>query len=153
MASDWEKTKKLIDDAVNYMSKKSTLETIGDYNKETIKTRTRLGKGVDKPLGPQTKLNIKDNTKKTRRNLKKKGQLSSKTQPAKANLTRSGEMLDSLESTVNVSKGEVTTTVASNQQRKAKELKELGHNFLSLTKGEFKGLVELLVKGLLKITK
>ena len=135
------------------MSEKKTLETIGDYNVKTIKKRTRLGKGADKDGGPQTKLKIKPRTKQVRKGLKKKGKLSGKTSPSKANLTRTGKMLDTLHSKVDRADSSVTTKVAPDQQHKVNELENQGHKFLHLTKGEFKGLVETLVRGLLKRTK
>ena len=150
MANDWDTVSKIIDDVTRYLKEKKTLTVIGDYNEDTIRKRTRLGKGVDTTAGAQTKLEIKDSTFKIRKELKKKGKLSSKTTPAKANLTRSGEMLDSLHSEVNTADTSVTTKVSKPNQRKANKLAKGGHKFLNLTKGEFKGLVEVLVRGLLK---
>ena len=76
MANDWDTVKKMISDAALYLREKKTLDTIGKYNADTVKKRTRLGKGVDQTLGPQTKLKIKQSTKKTRQGLKSKGKLS-----------------------------------------------------------------------------
>jgi len=153
MANDWDKVKRLVDNAVNELTKSSTLKVVGKYTKEAVVKRTRLGKGVDKLAGSQKKLSIKDSTKKTRARLKKRGMLSDKTTPRKANLTRSGEMLDSIDYKVNNSDSSVTVAADPANQRKVNELEEMGHKFMNLTKGEFKGLVEVLVRILLNRTK
>ena len=150
MANDWDNVKKMLNNATIFFTTSKTVNSIGKYTSSTIKKRTRLGKGVDRTGGPQTKLEIKENTKRTRRYLRRAGSLSAKTQPAKANLTRSGKMLDSVHYTVSGDRKEITTKVAPKQQNKANELDRMGHKFMDLTKGEIKGLIELLVRALLK---
>ena len=144
MASDIGKAIKLLNDIASYVRKPSTLKGMGKANKSMIKKRTRLGFGVNDTGGKQVKLKITNKTKDIRKTVA----LSTETSPRKANLTRSGNMLDSLHSVVSTSEPSVTTKVSAANQDKANDLEKHGHKFLTLTKGELKRLIDLLVRGL-----
>lgn len=66
----------------------------GESAAQLIKTRTRLGSGVASSGGDKQKLKALSSSYKEQR--KKFKQLSSQTSPGKSNLTRTGQMLDSM---------------------------------------------------------
>lgn len=150
MANDWDKVRKIIDNVTQEVRTAKTLDATGKYLVNQVRTRTLVGRGVDRTGGPPEKLNIKPKTKQVRRYLKGKGRLSSKTQPAKANLTRSGKMLSTLNARVDRGAATVTVDVAPDQQDKVQKLSRQGHNFLDLTRGEIKGLIEFLFQRIIK---
>lgn len=132
--------------AIDEATSKATAEAIGEYSAEQIKKRTRVGKGVDKFAGKQEALKIKASTKRIRKGLKDAGKLSPETTPAKANLTRTGKLLDSMNYKYDAGSTTIEIGVSKRQQRKANELEEQGHKFLNLTRGEFKHVIEIMVK-------
>lgn len=89
----------LIDRAVNNViqSKSGFLSSLAEKIANQIRKRTRLGFGVKERGGKQEKLApLADSTKKGRQYAKKKGELNSQTTPNRSNLTRTGELLDSI---------------------------------------------------------
>jgi hypothetical protein len=78
----------------------SNMKRYGQMAADMIRLRTRLGssvsaEGADKePLKP-----LAESTKKERKRLQSKGKLSSLTSPGKSNLTRSAQLLDSVQVT------------------------------------------------------
>lgn len=84
-----------------------------------IRSRTRKSLGVETSGGRPTALApLSESYIEQRKRLKRNGQLSSKTSPSKSNLTKTGEMLDSLDYTLN--KGQIVISVAQEQKDKQK---------------------------------
>ena len=94
---DMSKFNKDMENVVKEFTNKDVMQQIGDYAVDRIKTRTRLGKGVKstgseaEPLKP-----LKDSYREQRKRDKRSGKLSQFSSPAKSNLTRTGQMLDSI---------------------------------------------------------
>lgn len=73
------------------------LEALGKLAADQVRTRTRLGYGVENAEQPQQKLKpLAQSTREKRQRLKQNGRLSDQTSPAKSNLTESGKLLDSI---------------------------------------------------------
>lgn len=127
-----------------------TMVKVAKQTAETVKKRTRRGFGVEQTGGRSKRLKkLADGYKKTRRGLKKRGQLSTETTPAKSNLTKSGEMLDSI-------KGEGKTRQAriyidgSRNEKKVKDQVEQGRVFMNLNRAEVKDIIDILEEDLNK---
>lgn len=148
MASDFDKIIKMVENAASVFTEKKTLNETGNLISKQIVKRTKLGKGVQESLGPLVKLKILTPTKRVRKGLKKRGELDSSTQPAKANVTRTGKMLRTVHHRV-IGRKAVEITVAPDQQDKAQHLEKLGIKWLNISKGEFKGLIEFLTRKLI----
>jgi len=118
------------------LAKGSMLKVMADQSAAAIKKRTREGFGITKWLGSKKKLRITDATKKIRRSLKKAGKLSTDTSPTKANLTRSGDMLNNFE--VSSSKRTLyELKPGANDLSKVRELEKIDMRFFGLTKKEY----------------
>lgn len=75
----------------------SSMKKYGQMAADMIKKRTRLGDGVASDGAEKTKLKpLKPITKQDRKRLADKGDLNSHTNPNKSNLTRTGQLLDSV---------------------------------------------------------
>lgn len=75
----------------------SLMKILGDFARELIIKRTRLGYGVVIPEAEKTRLKpLKESYIEVRKKDKKKGRLFNETTPRKSNLTRTGQMLDSI---------------------------------------------------------
>jgi len=93
--------KKIRDKILKKTFTRSNLEKIAESIKDDIKKRTRLGYGVENNGDRKKKLApLAESTKKSKR--RRKGQLSNQTTPSRSNLTDTGEMLDSLDSSAKV---------------------------------------------------
>lgn len=117
-------------------SSNGVLETLGEGANSLIKKRTRLGYGVSSHEGDKERLKpLSDAYKKVRKSHPK----SSDTTPAKSNLTRTGEMLDSLD--YQVSQGSVKITFKTqNNVDKAGYVTQGGRPFMNLSKPEINQL-------------
>lgn len=92
---------------IDAVADKQTMQEVGDLMAERIKTRTRLGRGVNKTGGPSVPLApLKDSTVTGRKRKKQNGDLSSFTSPKRSNLTETGQLLDSFK--VEASQGKVS---------------------------------------------
>lgn len=95
---------KILDEALD----KTAMSAIGDELARRIKTRTQLGRGVNKTGGPSVPLaRLADSTVDKRRRKRENGDLSELTTPKRSNLTATGQMLDSIKVT-EVRDGQVT---------------------------------------------
>lgn len=112
---------------------------------ESVKRRTKLGRGVGKPEGPSNKLpSLKTKTVSTRKSLKRTGGLSSTATPAKSNVTRSGKTLDSLK--VEIKSDGFNIELDKRGERVAKELIAIDkdYTFMNLSKAEVNRLVKII---------
>lgn len=92
-----EKMAKAFSEAMIEIRKPETMMRFGAKAADMIKLRTRLGSGVGKPGDEKGKLKkLKPNTVEERKRLQDKGKLSDLTTPGKSNLTRTGQLLDSM---------------------------------------------------------
>ena len=99
---------KILDEALD----RGTMKSIGDELARRIKTRTQLGRGVNKTGGPSVPLaKLADSTTNSRRRKRENGDLSALTAPKKSNLTETGQMLESIRVT-EVKDGQVTIAAA-----------------------------------------
>lgn len=120
---------------------------------DQIKKRTRLGFGVG-PGGKQEKLKALNPNYRNQR--ARQEDLSGNTTPAKSNLTRSGEMIDSTKGTVKNSTIFISVTgrrkdgsgLTNDQVREYTE--EQGRRFLALTNAEKKALIREIKRRVLR---
>lgn len=143
---DFKDLQKKVEIALQAVLNKSTFDEIGKMTAQSIKTRTRLGKGVETTPGSLVPLKaLAPSTKERRTSKKKAGKLSSQTTPAKSNLTDTGEMLDSLK--YQSTDTEVRIYIdGSDNQKKAKDQAEQGRKFMNLSKSEVAEVVRFLQK-------
>lgn len=133
---------------------KQILENAGKIVAKNVKTRTRRGFGVNKEGGSSIKLKpLTPNYKEHRKNLKRKGTLSAETKPSKSNLTKTGEMLDSLN--YKVEKNKISVLPTNKKNIKKAQYQDLqGRKFLNLNKREVLDIIDTIDKELQKdITK
>lgn len=96
------------------------MKKYGDEAARMIKVRTRLGFGVESDGAERERLaSLADVTIEERKRLRKKGSLHGDTSPGRSNLTRSGQLLDSIQ-TVKAKIG--TATVAPRGDREGESL-------------------------------
>lgn len=148
-----EKLQELLSNMANNLKNDKVVSTIADASVKQIVKRTRAGYGITSnkvESASIVKLKNKPSTKKRRKFDKKKGVLSSKTTPAKANLTRTGDMLDNLE-VKKLSNTEFVIEPNAEDQEKVNRLDESGKKFLGLAKKELKSILSDSFKGLEKI--
>ena len=129
---------KLMESALKEMTSKKNLRILGEDAKRLIQKRTRLGGGVERSLGPRTKLkSLSESYKKQRK--KNKVKLDRTTTPARSNLTFTGGMLRDIG--VKVSKAKVSLRfITPFAKDKAKWVQDAGREFFNITKPEFKQL-------------
>lgn len=133
---------KQIESALQAGVSKDNLRKTAKETTENIKKRTRLGRGVEKDGDRLSRLEpLEDSYKRQRRNLRKKGKLSSQTAPAKSNLTKSGEMLDDLTYKVRQDGFEIGFKSRENE-KKAEYVHKNGRKFMFLSKFELKLIIE-----------
>lgn len=128
------------------VSSPASMREIGDEAADRIRTRTRLGKGVDERGGDPFPLKALSPGYKEFRKKKKAGpgKLSQFTSPGKSNLTFTGQLLDSIRV---ISQGAASVVIALYGGRKGGGTnKEVGgyvseaRPFLNLSKAELNGL-------------
>lgn len=120
------------------------LREIGNEAREMVKSRTRKGFGVERELGPQTRLaGISESYKKQRKRLQKQGKLSPETTPGKSNMTKTGELLDTLNLRVNKKSVTVSAKGKKNQD-KAKYNAKAGRTIFNLSKSENQKIKKLI---------
>lgn len=96
---DINKFKLKVEQALKDLTAEDNLKTFGQDLRDIIVRRTRLGYIVPSTNAPKEKMEaLAPSTKKQRKYKQKKGDLSDLTSPNKANLTLTGEMLNSLTS-------------------------------------------------------
>jgi hypothetical protein len=141
---DFKDLKDKLDKALANVLNKETFDGIGKITSQSIKNRTRLGKGVSQSEGSLEQLKpLADSTKKIRTSKKKSGKLSSQTAPAKSNLTETGQMLDSIK--YQSSATEVRIYIeGSDNQKKATDQANQGRKFMNLSKSEVNEVLRFL---------
>jgi hypothetical protein len=174
---DLEKFKKKLEAAMNVIRKKEVMTAIGQNAADQIKLRTRLGYGVNENEGERQKLRPLSKSYKLQRAGKlgffttKTGVVvpytpqegvahifSDQTSPSKSNLTRTGEMLDSMTATF---KSEGIVSIGPSGSRKdgssndivAQYAHESGRNFNYLSKNEIAKVTQFVNRLLKQILK
>lgn len=143
---DFKDLKKKVDTALREVLNKETFNEIGALTSEQIKTRTRLGKGVEQNEGPFKPLKpLSPATQNIRQAKKKSGKLSALTTPKRSNLTETGELLDSIK--YESKDTEVRIYIeGSNNQKKAIDQVGQGRKFMNLSKTEIREVIKYLQK-------
>jgi hypothetical protein len=120
------------------------MRQVGKLAKEIVVDRTSRGFGVSQPEGNKEKLkSLSTEYKRDRRRLKKQGKLASQTTPTKSNLTKSRQMLDSVD--FNGQKGKAEVFLNDNRaETKAQLQARQDRKFMNLSKDETKQVVKLL---------
>jgi len=126
------------------------MKDLGKEISNIIRIRTRLGYGVAVPEGDRFKLKeLTDKYKELRRQL----DLDSNTTPSRSNLTRTGQLLESID-VITVSEGQVTVgpkgsrSEGGTNEQVGKYVAEQGRPFNNLSRAEVKQVVQLLQKRL-----
>lgn len=84
--------------AIEDVSAPAYMKQFGEYARDRIVKRTKLGKGVSERGGDAEQLKkLSDSYRTQRKNLQNKGKLADDTSPARSNLTRTGQMLNNIE--------------------------------------------------------
>lgn len=139
---DFKDLKKKLEDAVLAIADRETFNAIGKMSAESIRTRTRLGKGVDEMGGKLENLKaLKTSTKDIRSFKKASGKLSNQTQPARSNLTETGELLDSIKYESTATEVRIYIDGVDNQ-KKAQDQVAQGRKFMSLSKTEVNAVIK-----------
>lgn len=139
---------KQIQDAVNGAIQPNTLRVAASELVQSIKKRTRLGKGLQKDGDSLQSLTpLVSSYKKQRKRLN----LSSETTPAKSNLTQTGKMVDNIDFKVTSTGFEVF--IKGQENNKKAEYVSKKRPFMFLAKFEIKVLIENLVAGIIRATK
>jgi len=138
-----------LDNAVKSLLTPKFMGELADNIKTDIIKRTKLGYGVEKSEGPQSKLKpLSPEYKKARKEL----QLGEFASPAKSNLTLTGDMLNDLKSKVTETK--VTIFLGSQFSKdKAKWNAERGRTFMNISKTQIAKLTSLITLKLKELLK
>lgn len=92
--NDLKKILSKLSDTVQESVNKKTMEAVGEFTKDLVVKRTRLGYGVDENFGEKSKFADLSTSYVLAR--KRNSGLSSLTRPKKSNLTKTGQLLDSI---------------------------------------------------------
>lgn len=112
--SDLKAFKAKIDKALDELVSPKTLKTVGDFEADLVKRRSRLGYGVPQDGGGKQKFKeLAPSTIKAR----KRKKLAGETTPKKSNLTETGQLLNDL-----VSKIEGRSTVIGHSKDRNKRI-------------------------------
>lgn len=131
------------------LTKKSSMEDLGEEAAELIRKRTRLGYGVEKQGGSKKKLKKLSPSYKE---MRKKHKPAGPTTAAKSNLTYSGEMLDDLQA-VKAKEGTVEVGFKNKDAKDKAGWVSKDRPFNNLSKAEKKQLQQLLKEKLEKAIK
>ena len=120
-----------------------------------IGKRTRLGKGVDENNSPQKSLKKLTSKKYIRQRFldKKRGGLSAQTRPAKSNLTRTGELLNSLTGKGLGTRKATIYPVGKRNEKVTKWQEDQGRTYLRLSRPEINKLTRQIGQELEKYIK
>lgn len=138
--SDLKDISKLIEAGIDEATSKKNMRILGEDAKKLVQRRTRLGKGVDGTRGPTKRLKkLSKSYKKQRKRLRKNGQLDKTTQPAKSNVTQTGQMLREIG--VRARRGLAKILfIDSFAKQKAKWVQDAGRKFFYISNAEYKQL-------------
>lgn len=150
------KLQKLLDE----IDTTETMKEVGEFVADRVRVRTRLGYGVKKDGDERDKLKkLSKPYVERRKALKEKGELSQKTNPRKSNLTKTGQMLDSIK-TVKAGKGfaEIRpegprTDTDQNNEEIAQHVTDAGRPFMKLSKPEKSGVLKVIEKKISKVVR
>ena len=152
VSKDFKDFEKQLKDKLKELTSASAMKEIGLFAANLIKKRTRLGYGVAENLGERDKLlPLSDKYVELRRQL---DDLSEATTPGRSNLTKTGQLLDSM-TAYNAKQGEVTvgpqgTRNDSNlsNEELAVEVAKAGRPFNNISLAELKQINQELLKRL-----
>lgn len=157
--SDFDKLKQLgidIENAIKRALSWPQLDPIARETAKDIKIRTRLGYGVSSTGAEREPLKkLSDSYKDQRKADSKRGELSDETAPSKSNLTRTGQMLDSLYGVARRD-GEIEIDFKAGRsdgesnKAIAKKVADEGRPFINLSNRELERLNQRLVDTLKK---
>jgi hypothetical protein len=86
--------------ALEQVARPENMRKYAEMASDMVRLRTRLGSGVDADGANKSRLKpLADSTIEERKRLKSRGELSADTSPGRSNLTRTGELLDSIQPT------------------------------------------------------
>lgn len=153
----FDKINKKIKDALKELEKPENTKLFADDVADDIRKRTRLGFGVPENKASKQKLKpLRPLTIKQRLELKKAGELDQRTTPKRSNLTRTGQLLDSIQGTKK--KGEIVVEIKEGRKGERVKNSEIvenqekqGRPFFYITDIEFKKLTRDIKKSILKI--
>jgi hypothetical protein len=126
-------------------------EEIGRIVSERVKTRTRLGKGVNEDGAAPVKLKVLSDAYKRRRKAEK-NQLHAETTPSKSNLTFTGDMLDNIKYRIEGDKIIIYIEGDLNN-KKAQWVTEGGRAFMNLSKPEQVEIIRLIRERIKQVTR
>ena len=143
---DFKDLKKKVDTALRDVLNKSTFNDIGAMTAQQIKTRTRLGKGVEQSEGSFSALKpLSPATQNIRADKKKAGKLSPLTTPKKSNLTETGELLDAIKYESKDTEVRIYIEGSKNQKKAIDQVSQ-GRKFMNLSKTEVREIIKYLQK-------
>ncbi len=126
------------------------MSEVAELAKDMVVNRTSKGFGVNSSNGPKVRLKgISESYKKQRRRLSKQGKLSAETSPQKSNLTKSRQMLSSVDSKASVGQAEVFLNNRKAEE-KAKHQAEDGREFMNLSRTELNKITKLIEEKIIK---
>lgn len=136
------------------------MKGFGKFAAEMIKLRTRLGSGVARDGAEKSKLKpLAESTKDQRGYMQDRGELNKRTNPGKSNLTRTGQLLDSI-SAKSASRSKVTIGPSGARTGDGKRkltneevgryVEKGGRPFNNLSKTEIKRTKDLIAKEMKK---
>lgn len=135
-----------IDKLITQVGSRDNMRQVGKLAKELVVNRTSRGFGVSRSEGPKEKLKaLSPNYKSARRRLRKQGRLSSETTPTRSNLTKSRQMLESVDSNGQKNRAEVFLNDNAAETKAQLQAKQ-GRKFMNLSKDETKQITDLLEK-------
>lgn len=123
--------------------KKDALSAAATKAAELVKTRTRKGFGVANEGGPQKRLKpLSPKYIEKRKKLAARGQLSPETSPARSNLTKTGDMLNDIKTSVGTNEARVYIDSAKNVTKAENVQKD--RPFMNLSASEKKEIVKII---------
>ena len=140
---------KQLDKVVDNSLSAKNMKLLAKEAANNMKERIRRGKGVDTHEGSE--LALKPLTKRTieiRRNLLVKGQLRNETSPSKSNVTRSGQVTDSIQGTAfkrargRIFLNDIRFDSDKSNSQVAGELEQGGRKFFNLSRNEVKSIAK-----------
>lgn len=141
--------------ALNELIKPNSMKEFGEEAANMIRLRTRLGYGVASDYGDKERLKPLSQSYKEQR---KKEKLSNETSPGRSNLTKTGELLDSIKvksvgpNSVNVGPTGRRTDGKSNEDV-ADAVAKNGRPFNNLSKVEYKRIRDSIATALEELIK
>lgn len=135
----FDKINQVVDDSLS----PSNMKKLAKEASRDMKKRTRRGIGVNENEGSELVLKpLKPITIELRRDLQLKGKLRNETSPEKSNLTRTGQLVDSIQGTAHkkgigrIFLNSIRFNSKKNNRQVASELSEGGRKFFNLSRKE-----------------